>query len=438
MGATSVRFAHGQLRDGKILLDIVKQVANRPVGRCWDTDLLVGFCREASEFAAQHAASLGIDSWGVDHGFIDAEGRVVCGPVQYRDPSHLRQYEKFREMRSHLFQLTGIAHQPFNTLYQLAARVEEDQTLPNRSQWYLMPDLMNSFLTGARRHEQTQASTTQLMGLDGRWCLELFQTIGWPVPDQQPSACGRIIGQCGTTPVVSVASHDTGSAVLGVGAMMEGDAYLNVGTWALLGNILDQPCITSLAESGGWTNEWGYRGQIRFLKNIPGFYVINRLHSELGVKSNIGNWLDTRDRTFKGRFDVQHNSLYNPASMVRACLAVLSEEPESEQEWATAALASLVECIANDVPRLSTASQKTVNRIRVVGGGSRSRAFCQDLADTTSLEVVAGPDEATVLGNLALQFVATGEIDPGDLGEVVARSFVTESFQPEGEPSASI
>lgn len=438
MGATSVRFAHGRLIDGRIELEVIKQTPNEPLGRCWDTSLLTAFCRSALDFAASKNASLGIDSWGVDHGFLDSHGDLVCGPVMYRDPSHLHQYDKFSFFRKRLFELTGIAHQPFNTLYQLAARLEEDSTLPMRAQWYLMPDLMNYFLTGKRSHEQTQSSTTQLMGLDGTWCREAFELVGWPVPDQEPCPCGGIVEVVEKVPVVSVASHDTGSAVLGVGELRPNDAYLNVGTWALLGNVLERPCASSAAEEGGWTNEWGFGGAIRFLKNIPGFYVVNRLHRELGVNTSVGEWLQSRNTAFRGRFNVQDTSLYNPESMPMACNAIVSVVPTSLEDWAQAALASLVECIASDVPKLASTTGRTIDRIRVVGGGSRSVAFCQALADETSVDVVSGPVEATVLGNLALQFVATGQIRPENLSRTVSNSVKTVTYQPEGAPSASI
>lgn len=431
-----MRFAHGRLVDGRIKLDIVEQVPNTPKGRCWDVDLLVGFCRKAAAYASEHKASIGIDSWGVDHGFLDREGRIVCGPVMYRDPSHLSQYELFQDRRSRLFELTGIAHQPFNTLYQLAARVQEDPQLPNRADWHLMPDLMNFFLTGQRRHEQTQSSTTQLMGLDGQWCQEALEMVGWPMPELDPKPCGGIVGSAESVPVVSVASHDTGSAVLGVGRLSAEDAYLNVGTWALLGNVIDAPCATKAAEAGGWTNEWGYKGQIRFLKNIPGFYVVNRLHEELKVKESVGEWLSERDKSFSGRFDVQDTALYNPSSMLGACSAITSKAPETSAQWAQAALSSLVECIANDLPNLAEVTGRSPKRLRVVGGGSRSAEFCQALASAANIEVVAGPVEATVLGNLALQFVATGEIAEDDLQDTVSASIETRTFQPEGEVSA--
>lgn len=438
MGASSLRFAHGRLIDGRITFEIVKQVPNEPKRRFWDIDLLVGFCQDALAYAKKHSATLAIDSWGVDHGFLDRRGDLVCGPVMYRDASHMLQYEKFAEHRRRLFELTGIAHQPFNTLYQLAARKEEDPTLPGRAEWYLIPDLMNFYLTGERRYESSNSSTSQLMEPGERWCKEAFELSGWPVPKLHPSSNGCLAGLGDGVQVLSIASHDTACAVVGVGSISESDAYLNVGTWALLGTVLDESIRTLDAEEGGWTNELGYRGSIRFLKNIPGFYVINRLHEELGISAPVGAWLDNRDKHFNGTFNPQDNALYNPDSMPEACSAICSQVPENDAQWAQAALQSLVKCVARDIPNLEAVVSRKFGRLRVVGGGSRSAAFCQELATATRLHVVAGPVEATVLGNLAMQFAASGEINPEDVPAVVSTSTAMVEYKPEGDISASI
>ncbi|MBS1723351.1 MAG: hypothetical protein JSS66_10405 [Armatimonadetes bacterium] len=432
LGASSIRFAHGRLVEGVIEFQVVKQEPNTPKGRCWDIDLLVRFVQEAAEFAASHGSSLGIDSWGVDHGFINDSGEVILGPVMYRDASHSEKCEQLRSMRRKLYELTGIAHQPFNTVYQLMARMEESPDIVRECEWLVMPDLLNFLLCGVRRHEKTQASTTQLMGTDGVWSTELFTELGLPFPKRHPQPSGEVIGSRGNVPIVGVASHDTASAVLGVGELAEGDAYLNVGTWALLGVVAEKVNCSERAEGEGWTNEWGYGDSIRFLKNIPGFYVLNRVHEELGVPVSIGEWLGSRSKGFQGRFDPQHASLYNPESMLEACAALCSEMPADRAEWAQAALASLVECIAEDVPRLAATSGQPIRRLRVVGGGSRSEAFCSLLADTLGMPVLAGPVEATLLGNLVVQFAATGSLGKDEVGQVVARSTSTRLYEPGG------
>lgn len=426
-----MRFAHGRLVDGKISLEVVKQVPNTPNGRHWNLDHLVGFCKEALQFASSVKGSLAIDSWGVDHGFVDRGGGVVAPPMMYRDTSHLAKSESLATLRERLFHLTGIAHQPFNTVFQLAARKEEGPSLPQSSEWYLMPDLIGFLLTGVRNHEQTQASTTQLMGVDGQWCQEVFDLIGWPMPSRQPSAPGGILASEQGVPVVSIASHDTGSAVIGVGSLSTGVAYLNVGTWALLGTILDRPDTSEEARRGNWTNEWGNNGTIRFLKNIPGFYVLSRLHEESATGMSIGQWLDAREKSFVGRFDPHHPDLYNPDSMLAAVSRICKPAPETSGQFAQSALGSLIDTVVSDLENLEELVGP-IHTLRIVGGGSRSVQFCQALADCSGRAVQAGPIEATVLGNLAMQFVATGEIEVSDMPDVVDRSTPKTTFQPGG------
>lgn len=426
-----MRFAHGTLLDGRITFEVIKQSPNDPKGRCWNLDHLVSFCREALQYAQSVQGSLGIDSWGVDHGFIDAEGRVVQEPILYRDPSHLAMSEAMIAHRKHLFGLTGIAHQPFNTLYQLAARGQENPELAVGAEWYLMPDLIGFLLTGVRHHEQTQSSTTQLMGLDGTWSEEAFQLIGWPTPTRQPQPPGGILSSVNGVPVVNVCSHDTGSAVAGVGSLPAGSAYLNVGTWALLGTVLKTPVTTDVALAGNWTNEWGQSGTIRFLKNIPGFYVINRLHSELAPTTPIGEWLTARDKSFEGRLDPHHPELYNPDSMASAVERVSTRRPTTGTEFAQVALASLTETVCRDLESLED-SVGQIKSLRVVGGGSRSTEFCQALADVSHRTVEAGPVEATVLGNLAMQFLATGALTAEDMPSVIDASAQRIRYVPGG------
>lgn len=437
MGASSVRFAHGKWDGERISYQTVRQEPNLTKGRCWDIDHLVKFCREAGQYAASVGASVGIDSWGVDHGFLDHDGKIVEGPVQYRDACHAAQFEELRPKHAELFQMTGIACQPFNTVFQLAARMAEDPGLADRADWYVMPDLLLALLTGVRGHELTQASTTQLMNLEGRWCPQAFEICGWPLPDDEPKPPGQRIVVDGTE-WIRVASHDTASAVIGVGPLSPDAAYLNLGTWALLGVVNESPILTEAARLGGWTNEWAHDGRLRFLRNIPGLYVINRLREELGVTGPTGDWLASRDRTFGHTFDPDDPSLYNPDSMVSALTRLMGVAPSTDAEWAQVATASLIQCLAKHTGSLSAVLNRRLKRLRVVGGGSRSPEVCQSLADATGLVVEAGPDEATVLGNLAFQFATRTDKGLSSLEDLVAAGTELRLYEPKGEVCASI
>lgn len=431
LGASSVRAAVGTLSGGRVEFEIVDSRPNQTVGRCWDIEFLESFVREAESLAERLEASVGIDSWGVDHVLVVGDERVE-GPVMYRDPSHQRAAERLAGHRDLLFQTTGIAHQPFNTVFQLAARAEEDPSLPGRAEFVLLPAFLTMRSTGERLHEATMASTTQLMGLDGDWSSEAFAVAGWPVPALGPEPPGRVAASASGVPFVTVASHDTASAVVGLGTLHPRDAFLNVGTWSLLGRTLESPVVTSDAQRGGWTNERTADGRARFLKNLPGFFIVNRLHEELGVPGTVAEWLAGRDRAFIGRFDASSPALYNPDSMLEACRDICGPAPVTADEWAAAAFESLVDTIAKELPILVGVTDQKVERIRLAGGASRNADFCQALADRTGVPVSAGPTEATVLGNLGMQFLARGGVTVSELPALLDRSADLVAYAPEG------
>jgi rhamnulokinase len=276
------------------------------------------------------------------------------------------------------------------------------------------------------------ASTTQLLGLDCRWSRDAFDLSGWPVPDEDPEPPGR---RAGRSPEgvewIRVGSHDTASAVCGFGDLAPGEVFLNVGTWSLIGTLLDEPIASDEAERGGWTHERAVDGRIRFLKNIPGFYVINRLHDELGVGVSVPFWLAGADHETTLRVDLLDPSLFSPSSMVEACRAHLPRAPISQREWAGVALHSLTEAVARQPGELERLTGRRFDRIRVGGGGSLSAAFCQALAEASERMVVAGPAEATVAGNLALQLRVSGELeDDPAMARCLARSFAVHRYFP--------
>jgi len=435
-GASSGRFAAGRLVEGRIEFEVIEQIPHAPIERngrlVWDIDLLMGLVRRAADYASAHFshATLGIDSWGVDHGFVDVYGDLIHPPVCYRDISHAAAFDRTSSYRGDLYRLTGVQHQPFNTLYQLIARREEDPHLSDRAaMWMILPDLMGYLLMREANHEFTQASTTQLMGLSGEWATEAFAIAGWPLPEIQPRLPGELFGYVADrVRLASVGSHDTASAVLGLAPIEESTVFLNVGTWSLIGCILDSPIATPAAEAANFTNERCVDGRVRFLKNVPGFWVINRLHDELGVAAPVPQWLNRAELSAPGRLDLMAEALFNPDSMIDACRSMLDYAPASEEEWAGVALLSLIETLAEQPGQLSGLTGRKFDRIRVGGGGSQSELFCQLLAQRSGLRVLAGPSEATVLGNLAMQFRAAGVIDNAEA--IVAASSGMREFVP--------
>jgi rhamnulokinase len=415
LGAGSARFAIGALEGGRISYRVVEQLPHRPIlegGRqVWDLDWLLEFCRRAVAYAAASgAATVGTDAWGVDFGFLGREGELLQPPVCYRDPSHVRAFDALRAERARLYRLTGVQHQPFNTLYQLRARREERPELAS-ARWLMLPSLIEHLLGGGGTHELTQASTTQLLGLDGRWCPEAFELAGFPVPGDPPELPGTLGPEAAPgVRFARVAGHDTASAVVGLGRLGEDGMFLNVGTWSLAGCLLDSPLVSPAAEDANFTNERAVDGRVRFLKNIPGFYVIDRLHTELRVDRPCAQWLEG-SRPVEERLDLLHPDLLNPASMVEACRRQLVRPPDGLEAWAGLALASLAKAVADARRQLEAVTGHRFNRLRIGGGGSQSRALRLAIAEATSMQVEAGPAEATVVGNLVMQFAAQGQVD---------------------------
>jgi rhamnulokinase len=415
LGATSARFAAGFVEDGELRFEMIRQISHAPReenGRLvWNFAALLDLTTEAIAYAEANfeRATIGVDAWGVDHGFINANGDLIQSPVCYRDPSHERAFAQFAEHREHLYALTGIQHQPFNTIYQLAARAEEDPTLPHRARYtMLLPDLIGYVLTREPHAELTEASTTQLLGLENQWSESAFALIDWPVFDLEPMLPGllgcyvaRGVRWC------TVASHDTASAVLGLQPLDASTLFLNLGTWSLAGVVIDQPIVTDAARLANLTNERCADGRIRLLKNVPGFWVINRLHAELGIATDVPTWIATHvatepSRVTTARLDLNAPELFSPASMLDACRAQLPFDP-TPNEWATIALHSLVDALAELPATFCQVLGRPITGIRVGGGGSRSEVLRQSLAEATRLPITSGPAEATVVGNLKIQ-----------------------------------
>ena len=430
-GASSARFAAATLEDGVIRYEIVRQEAHHAREhqghQVWDIDRLIAFTKSAAEYGTAHftSATVGIDSWGVDHGFIDHSGDLISPPVCYRDASHTRMFEALAGHRADLFQQTGIQHQPFNTIYQLAARRAENPSLPDEAaRWLILPDLIGYLLTRQAQYEITQASTTQLMATDATWCPAAFELCGWPIPDLAPTLPGFQGGYVApNVRLAVVGSHDTASAVFGLEPLAEDTVFLNVGTWSLLGCVLDSPNVSLEAALGNFTNERCVDGRVRFLKNVAGFWVINRLHQELpGVPERVADWLAGADLNETRRLHLDAADLFAPESMLAAAREQIEGPEPTTAEWGGIALHSLVDALAGLPAELGRITGRRFTKIRVGGGGSRSEAFRELLAQQSGLAVEVGTVEASVLGNLALQFVAQGALTLEEARGVVARS----------------
>jgi rhamnulokinase len=381
---------------------VVETLSHSPVGRCWDIEALAALCLRARELARRESATVGIDSWGVDLVAIEPDG-TAHPPVCYRDPSHEKAFQSMPHYRLGAFPSTGVADQPFNTVYQLRARADEDPGLPGRATWLLLPDYLALRLGAAPNYEATIASTTQMVGIDGRWHPAAFEACGWPVPDLQPCLGGLADAQ--GVPLVRVPGHDTACAVLALTGG-RGGVYANAGTWTLVGTVVDRPALGEEVRQAGWTNERNWDGRFRLLKNVPGFYIANRLREELAPTAAPKDWAEPEPT--EQVFDSHDPRLFNPESMAAAVRQVLGSEPGGAAGYASVALESHAAAVARALDELDGFQLCEAGEVVLGGGGAKSAAFVSALRRRSGRPIRVGPHDATLEGNLLAQFRAQG------------------------------
>ena len=441
LGAGSGRVFLCGVAGGELLLEEVRRFKYPPReegGRLrWPfTEILSEIkagLREAGERARRSGRvvrSVGVDSWAVDYGLVDDEGKLIENPVCYRDARTQGMMEEvFRVVpREELFKRTGIQFLELNTLYQLFAHAREG--LPEEAaRLLLIPDLINFMLTGRAACEYTNATTTQLVGAQtGEWDDELIDRLGLPrnllaeiVPagtDLGPlaSVLDEELGLEGVR-VVAPATHDTGSAVAGA-PLAEGWAYISSGTWSLVGVERDEPLVSAEVARHNFTNEGGAFGTVRFLKNVMGLWVFESCRAEWGARGAGVDYEELLGRVksiegHPGFIFPDDPRLFNPSSMLEAVAAQLAETGQRVPVEDPAALTkvvldSLAFRYASVLRTIESLTGRSVEGVQIVGGGSRNDYLNQATADATRKSVLAGPVEATVTGNVLVQAVAAG------------------------------
>ncbi|GAB3663222.1 rhamnulokinase family protein [Nocardioides korecus] len=422
----------------------------------WDLERLH---REVLEGIRRAAATgpvdaIGIDSWAVDYGLIDAEGRLLGPAYSHRDgrTDGVADVVEARVGAARLYAETGLQRLPFNTLFQLVAGRED---LAGAAHLLLVPDLITSWLTGRVVAERTNASTTQLYGARSReWSTDLLEeldlptgllpplvdpgTVVGPVLDDVAAALGLPSG----VPVVAVGSHDTASAVVGVPAGDEPFAYVSSGTWSLVGLELAEPVLTEAAREADFTNEAGVDGTTRFLQNVSGLWVLSeclRTWRAEGLSVELPDLLAAAAvHPSPGTFEIGDHRLVAPDDMPARVVALareagiaLSGEPV---ELVRVVLDSLASAYARSVGVAARLAGVQPTVVHVVGGGSLNALLCQLTADACGLPVVAGPQEAAALGNVLVQARALG-VDLPDLARMralVRRTHRLRRFEPAG------
>jgi rhamnulokinase len=422
LGASSGRVMVGRVGPGRLDLANAGRFANQPVRAGgtlhWDILSLYRGVLDGLR-AAGPVRSIGIDSWAVDYGLIDASGALLGNPVHYRDartdgvPTRVAGVIGEEE----LYARTGLQKQPFNTLYQLVAAAGTPQmTIADRL--LLIPDLLAYWLTGEIGAEYTNASTTGLLDVrTGNWSADIAEALGIRAallpPVRQP---GSVIGRHGDTPVVAVGSHDTASAVVGVPAESPHFAYISCGTWSLVGVELDAPVLTGDSRRANFTNEGGVDGTVRYLRNVMGLWPLQECMREWG-SPDITALLRAAaaEPAFAAVVDLDDPAFLPPGDMTgRLTRAAGLPADAAPARITRCILDSLALAHRRAVRQVQELSGRHVDAVHIVGGGALNELLCRLTADACGLPVLAGPVEATALGNILVQARAAG-VAGGDL-----------------------
>jgi len=418
----------------------------------WDIDALFSNMKDGLRSCASlgvEPRSIGIDTWGVDYGLLGADGSFLHQPYAYRDQRTNGMMEKFFELvpRRRVYELTGIQFMQLNTLFQLYAEAEQDPGVIERtSRLLFMPDIFNYLLTGETKTEFTFATTSQLFNPRSmKWEMELLKAMRVPSTIMQEIVQpGTMLGKLRPTiaretsqreiTVTAVASHDTGSAIAAIPAEGQDWAYISSGTWSLMGVELHQPVVTDEALASNFTNEGGVGGTYRFLKNIMGLWPLQQCRKEWS-SSVLYEYeelvkLAEAAQPFRSLLDPDYPEFFNPPVMTAAigqfCRKTGQPVPQSHGEYVRCILESLALKYRATLLTLQSLTGRRISKIHIIGGGAQNSLLCQYAANATGAQVIAGPVEATAIGNILVQAQAAGCV--GSLEEI--RSIVRKSFQP--------
>jgi rhamnulokinase len=460
LGASSGRVMLGRAGDGELGLTEVHRFPNRPVrvGGTLHWNIL-GLYREILDglrAAGPDLTSIGIDSWAVDYGLLDPQGTLLGNPVHYRDARTDGVMEEVRtEVGSRrLYDVSGLQFLPFNTIYQLVAAARTEQ-LEQAETLLLIPDLITYWLTGEVGAEQTNASTTGLLDVRSQdWAHRLTALLGIPQrlfpPLRRPGDPAGTLrpdvaaetGLPGTLPVTAAASHDTASAVVAVPASGDRFAYISCGTWSLVGVELPTPVLSAESRTANFTNETGIDGTIRYLRNVMGLWLLQESVREWGSPA-LPPLLAAAAEVPPFRCVVDPDSPeFLPPGDIPGRIAAYCERtgqpaPASPAETVRCILDSLALGHRAAVRRAMELSGQEVDVIHLVGGGSRNDLLCRLTADACGLPVIAGPVEATALGNVLVQARALGIVkDLAEIRALVAGTQPLRRFEPRGEEAA--
>jgi rhamnulokinase len=463
IGAESGRVVVGEIHDDTIRCHEVHRFSTGavqlPGELCWDVlrifaEIKDGL-RAAIRFRPDAAGSVSVDTWGIDFALLDRDGALLSNPVSYRDPRNTGMMEEVIERcgRWNIFQQSGgIQFLSINTLNQLYSMVRKKSTLLDVAATFLMiPDLFHYWLSGERGVEFTNATTTQFYDATrGAWSLELLKELDIPagmLPQVIPSGTvlgplrGPVADDVGAQKmrVVAGATHDTASAVVAIPA---GDdaCWISSGTWSLVGAFSDRAFVTPEAMSWNISNYGGFGGGFVPWRNVMGLWLIQECRRAWLKEDADLSYAAIADMAeeappFRAVIDPDHPSFLAPSNMPAAIQAFCRDTgqpvPETKAEIARTAMEGLALRYRWTIEGLRSLRGRDFSAVHVVGGGSRNASLCRLTADATGLSVVAGPEEAAAMGNVAVQAIATGAVvDANEARQLVIRSVSTVTYEP--------
>jgi rhamnulokinase len=463
LGAQSGRVAVGRLEGGRLDVSEVHRFANVPLrvgGRLqWDVRGLHRDVLDGLRAAARDATieSLAVDSWAVDFGLLDRSGHLLENPVHYRDTRRAAAFEGVlaRVPSRELYERTGIQLIPINTVFELAAMAaEHDPALEVAQTLLLVPDLFHYWLCGSRTTELTNATTTQCFDpRAGAWADDLLERLDVPsglLPEivQPGTALGPVAAEVteatglGSATVIAVATHDTGSAVAAVPFRSAGSAFLSVGTWSLVGVEVDRPVITDGTFGANLTNEGGVAGTFRLLRNVTGLWLLHECRRSWSLEGDERSFeeligLARSSPALRSLIDPDDPAFAEPGDMPSRVAGFCARTGQPEPADAGATVRCILESLAlkhaEVVDLLTETTARRPTELHVVGGGARNELLCRWTAEAAGLPVIAGPEEATVLGNLLVQAMALDEISSlEEARDVVRGSCTTAEYEPSG------
>lgn len=463
LGASSGRALLGRLNNGKIEVEELHRFANDPVQvgdrLQWDILRLLHELKQGL-LKVKHREikldSIAIDSWAVDFGLIGSHGELLGNPYHYRDhhTDGVMQEVVSELTATGIFEKTGIQFLPFNTIYQLAALKKADSPLLRDAKHFLMiPDLLRYFLTGEMYNEFSNATTTQLYNpVTGSWDEELIRAIGIS-PDLfgkvvQPGArvgslraslCEELSIE--SVPVYAAAEHDTGSAVAAVPALDRSFAYLSCGTWSLMGTEVDAPVINEQAQQLNFTNEGGVYGTYRLLKNIMGLWILQecrRSWERAGISYSFPELVKLADKAapFAAFIDPDDPLFLHPGDMpariTEYCLRTGQTAPSDAGAIVRCILESLALKYRNVLELTEQLSGQSFSGLHMVGGGIQNTLLCKWTANAIGKPVWAGPVEGSAIGNMIVQWIASGQLaDIWEARKVIRESFPVDVYEPD-------